>query len=115
MHDHHEVASGIARLEGHLLAQTEISNARAEAEAFARRMPWLSTAQYEEVVRLYTEDRIALSRRVLERIVDRCHELKAEYTARYERLRRRLVHRCVAVVLASFALCLCTVLSTRIR
>jgi hypothetical protein len=108
----HEIESGIARIEGYLLCQTEISNARAEAEAFARRMPWLTAAQHEEIVRLYTEDRMELSRRVLQRIADRCRELRAEYTARYEELRRRLVCACVAVVLGAFALCVCTLLVT---
>jgi hypothetical protein len=110
MHNQREVTSGIARLEGYLLCQTEIRNARAEAEAFARRMPWLTTAQHDEVVRLYTEDRIALARRVLQRIADRCNELEAEYTARYEQLRQRLVCTCVALLLGAFAACTCMLL-----
>lgn len=100
-----EIAAGIARLEGHLMSQAEISAARAEAAAFADRMPWLTTAQREEVVRLYTDQRLDLARSVLRRITDRCHELQAEYTARYRRLRRRLLCLSTALVLGVCALC----------
>ncbi|GAA2357921.1 hypothetical protein [Streptomyces cuspidosporus] len=96
-----EIESGIARLEGYLLCQRELGDARAEAEAYADRLPWLTTTQREEVVRLYAEERVELSRRMLRRIADRCEELRAEYTARYEELRRRLLYRCVAVVLVA--------------
>jgi hypothetical protein len=41
---------------------------------------------------------------VLRRITDRCHELQAEYTARYRQLRRRLLCLCTALVLALCAL-----------
>lgn len=112
MSEYPDVAEGVARLEGYLLCQAELGDARADAEAFARRMPWLTTAQREQVVRLYTEDRVALSRRTLQRIVDRCHELRGEYSARYEELRRRLVGVCVALVLLAFSLCVGIVLAT---
>lgn len=105
-----EAASGIARLEGFLLAQGRVLEARREASAFADRMPWLTTAQREEVVRLYVQDRVALTRRVLEALVSRAGELRAEYTARYESLRRRLLCAAVAALLTSGALCACAVL-----
>lgn len=98
-----EVESGIARLEGYLLCRSELDDARADAEAFAGRLAWLTAAQREEVVRLYAEERVELSRRMLRRIVDRCEELRAEYTARYEELRRRLLCRCVALALVTLA------------
>jgi hypothetical protein len=107
----HEIESGIAQLEGYLLCQSEISGARAEAEAFVGRLPWLTGAQRDEVVRLYAEDRMELSRRLLRRIVDRGHELRAEYTARYEELRRRLLCLCAALVLSGLALCVCVLLA----
>ncbi|MEU0085947.1 hypothetical protein [Streptomyces sp. NPDC006274] len=100
-----EVAAGIAKLEGYLLAQSRVREAEREAEEFAGRMPWLTGAQREEVVRIYTEDRIALSRRVLKALVSRANELRAEYTARYEELRRRLLCASVAALLGSIALC----------
>lgn len=86
-----EAAAGIQQLEGYLLAQSRVREARAHAVVFADRMPWLTTAQHEEVVSLYTQDHIAMSRRALETVVARAAELRAEYTARYELLRRRLL------------------------
>ena len=107
--------SGIARLEGYLLCQSEISGARAEAEAFAGRLPWLTEAQREEVIRLYAEERLELSRRLLRRIVDRCGELRGEYTARYEELRRRLLGLCAALLLGGLVLCIGVLLTTNLR
>jgi len=96
-----EAARGLAQLEGYLLAQTHRRTARAEAEAFAGRLPWLTPAQHEDVVRLYTADRMALTRRVLEGTVERCAELRREYTDRYEQLRRRLLCRVTALILTA--------------
>ncbi|MDT9682372.1 hypothetical protein RND61_09860 [Streptomyces sp. TRM76323] len=100
-----ETAEGINRVEGYLLAQAELLNAREQGEAFARRMPWLTTAQHEEVARLYAEDRIELSKKVLRTIADRCVELRGEYTARYTRLRQRLLRASIASLLTAAALC----------
>lgn len=99
-----DTAAGIARLEGFLLCQAEKQRARTEAEAFARRLPWLTTAQQEEVVRHYAEERLAVSRETLRTVAARCAELRDEYTVRYDTFRQRLLCRCVALVLASAAL-----------
>lgn len=98
-----ESTRGLQQLEGYLLAQSHLRTARAEAEAFAGRLPWLTSGQYEAVVELYTENRMALTRRVLEGTVEHCGELRQEYTARYEQLRRRLLCQATAGVLT--ALC----------
>lgn len=86
-----EASSGIQQLEGYLLAQSRVREARTHAVLFADRMPWLTSAQHEEVVSLYTQDHIAMSRRALEAVVARAGELRTEYTARYELLKRRLL------------------------
>lgn len=87
-HDVSAVASaGIAELVGHLICQAELGGTRAETRAFADHMPWLTGAQRDEVVRMYTDARIDISRTVLERIAGRGHELRTQYTARYEQLR----------------------------
>ncbi|WP_405794503.1 hypothetical protein [Streptomyces sp. NBC_01506] len=86
-----EASSGIQQLEGYLLAQSRVREARTHAVVFADRMPWLTSAQHEEVVSLYTQDHIAMSRRALEAVVARAGELRAEYSARYELLKRRLL------------------------
>ncbi|MEV0777762.1 hypothetical protein ACIBLA_29640 [Streptomyces sp. NPDC050433] len=98
-----EASVGIQQLEGYLLAQSRVREARTHAVIFADRMPWLTTAQHEEVVGLYTQDHIAMSRRALETVVARAAELRAEYTARYELLRRRLV--CASLTALTGAAC----------
>lgn len=109
-HPDAEVSAGIAKIEGYLLAQSRVREAEQEAEAFAGRLPWLTGAQREEIVRIYTQDRIALSRRVLEALVARAQELRSEYEARYADLRRRLVCASVAALAGSAALCLIALL-----
>lgn len=100
-----ETASGIAALEGYLLAQAEISDARREAEAFADRLPWLTSAERAEVVRLYSAERLELSRRFLRRVTERSHELRAQYSARYEQLRRRVLCTGAGLLLGAVGLC----------
>ncbi|MFI1416849.1 hypothetical protein ACH4VX_02485 [Streptomyces sp. NPDC020731] len=95
-------ALGLNRLEGHLLWAAEVEEARRQADRFAGELPWLTTAQREEVERVYRADRIAASRAMLVRICDRAAELRTEYEARYRRLRARCVAlSVVAVALAS--------------
>ncbi|GAA2447218.1 hypothetical protein [Streptomyces macrosporus] len=81
-----EIDDGINRIEGYLLVQAERSSAHRDAEALARRMPWLTAAQHDEFVRLYSEDRLRLTEQSLRRIADRAVELRAEYASRYRRL-----------------------------
>ncbi|GAB3115486.1 hypothetical protein GCM10027160_22820 [Streptomyces calidiresistens] len=102
-----DVAAGINQLEGYLLVQSELRTARAEGEALADRMPWLTGERREELVRLYAEERMALTRRTLRAVTERCHELRAEYTARYRQLRRRVVCAALAVVLGGLTLSAC--------
>ncbi|MBT2365673.1 hypothetical protein J7E88_10160 [Streptomyces sp. ISL-10] len=111
----HDVAAGIARLEGYLLAQSRLTQAQEHADEFADLMPWLTTSQREEVVRLYTQDHIAVSRRALEFVSARAAELRVEYTARYETLRRRLLCRSVAALVTAALLCTCAALLTAYR
>ncbi|MCD0484026.1 hypothetical protein LO771_16910 [Streptacidiphilus sp. ASG 303] len=82
---------GIHQLEGYLLWQGETAAAREQAEAFADRLPWLTGPQREDVVRVYTADRLEVSRATVRRIADRARELRHEYTARYRALRLRLL------------------------
>jgi hypothetical protein len=99
-----EVRAGIAQLEGYLLLERERTTAHQEAEAFAQHLPWLTTVQHEEVVHLYTQHRLAVSQRIWQATAHRARQLRAEYQARYDALRRRLMRRCVALYLAAAAL-----------
>ncbi|MDN3292979.1 hypothetical protein QWM81_02720 [Streptomyces ficellus] len=98
------MAVGINSIEGYLLYQSELSKARAEGEAFAERMPWLTTAQYEEVARLYAQARLEVSTQMVRAIAARCAELRQEYTVRYEALRQRLLCLCVAALVCAATL-----------
>ncbi|MFF5827201.1 hypothetical protein [Streptomyces bacillaris] len=91
-------ARGLAQLEGYLLWNAEVERARAQARRFTDQLPWLTTAQREDVERVYLTERVAVSRDALARVRDRAVELRGEYTARYERLRARCVAFAAAAV-----------------
>ncbi|WP_030722287.1 hypothetical protein [Streptomyces sp. NRRL F-2580] len=86
-----EAAAGLAELEGYLMSRAARHCAAREADAFADELPWLGHAEREEVVRLYTARHLARTRQVLHQITKRSHELKEEYSRRYETLRCRLL------------------------
>ncbi|MEV6162640.1 hypothetical protein AB0L71_12080 [Streptomyces sp. NPDC052052] len=100
-----DIARGLARLEGHLLWNAEVEEARREARCFTDALPWLTTAQREDVERVYTADRVAVSRAVLRRICARAAELRTEYDARYRSLRARGVAVCAVLVAALGGTC----------
>ncbi|MFC8286060.1 hypothetical protein [Streptomyces cyaneofuscatus] len=91
-------ARGLAQLEGYLLWNAEVERARAQARRFTGELPWLTTAQREDVERVYLAHRVAVSRESLTRVRDRAADLRGEYTARYERLRARCVALSVVAV-----------------
>lgn len=99
-----DVRAGLNRIEGYLLWQAEQDNARREAESFTAQMPWLTSVQRDEVVRLYTRQRLIVARQTLQRVADRCHELQAEYTDRYNRYRQRFLSRLTALALLSLVM-----------
>ncbi|MGW7268561.1 hypothetical protein [Streptomyces sp. NPDC054842] len=91
-------AAGLDDLEGFLMVQAEYQAAEREARAFTDRMPWLTTAQREEVARQYVAERVRLNERTLSTIAGRTRELRGEYEARYALLRTRLLKRCGVAV-----------------
>ncbi|MFC9943791.1 hypothetical protein [Streptomyces pratensis] len=88
-----ETTRGLAQVEGYLLLNAEVEEARRHARRFTDALPWLTTAQREDVESVYVADRMDICRETLTRIAGRAVELRAEYTARYDQLRAR----CVAV------------------
>lgn len=95
-----EPSRGLRQLEGYLLWQGEVTTAGRQAEAFADRLPWLTGAQREEVVRAYTADRLELSRATIEHIAHRARELQQQYSARYRTLQIRLLALSLVAVAA---------------
>lgn len=82
---------GVQQFEGLLLWEGHRQRARNEAEAFARRLPWLTRDQRKDLEHHYAQVRLADAVRALEQTRARAGELREEYAARYAELRRRLL------------------------
>lgn len=106
-------ARGLARMEGYLLWNAEIEEARRLARRFTDELPWLTTAQREDVERVYAADRAEASRVMLVRISARATELRGEYSRRYRTLRARCV--AAAVVCLGTAGGACAVVTYLVR
>ncbi|MFJ8787779.1 cytochrome C oxidase subunit I [Streptomyces sp. NPDC102462] len=87
-------------VEGYLLWQARIAEARQRAHEFVRPMEWLTTAQRTEIEQHYVTDNLRRAKSDLERVADRCRSLRAEYEHRYRTLRRRCVGSALAVCAA---------------
>ncbi|MFF8605693.1 hypothetical protein ACF06X_07115 [Streptomyces sp. NPDC015346] len=87
--DRDETAAGLARLEGYLMSQAVMSEARRAGEDFARDLSWLGPLERDEIARRFTDHHLALRREMLHSVVERAAELRAEYSERYAQLRRR--------------------------
>ncbi|SPE99877.1 hypothetical protein [Streptomyces sp. MA5143a] len=93
-------------VEGYLLARTHREQARREAEDLCTRMPWLTTAQAEDVTAHYLHRRMELTRHILLTTAERAGQLREEYETRYTALRRSLLRRhtaCACVLLTCAA------------
>jgi hypothetical protein len=107
---HEEAAAGIAELEGYLSWQAEVGTARCTAAAFTADLPWLTTAQREELAERYVRDRLRLTHRFQAALAEHRRtlqvELEAEYATRYQQSRQRLICAtlCTLAALASFSL-----------
>ncbi|MFD4760944.1 hypothetical protein ACFWOJ_19250 [Streptomyces sp. NPDC058439] len=108
-----DTARGLAQLEGYLLWNAEVEEARRRAGRFTDELPWLTTAQREDVQRVYTADHVAASRAMLCRICARAAELRDEYDARYRRLRARCAAAGVVLVGAVGGTCTAVTLLVR--
>jgi hypothetical protein len=83
--------TGLRHLEGFLVWQAETTEARSAAHRFTDRLPWLTTAQRDEVIRVYTADHLETSRTSIHHLAERSRTMRQEYTARYTTLRARLL------------------------
>ncbi|MDQ1015629.1 hypothetical protein [Streptomyces afghaniensis] len=89
--------------EGYLLAHLHRDRARREAEELCARMPWLTTAQAEELTGHYVRRRLDVTRQLLHGTVRRAEELRQEYESRYAALRHALLRRHAACACALLA------------
>jgi hypothetical protein len=83
--------TGLRHLEGYLVWQAETTDARSAAHRFTDRLPWLTAAQRDEVIRVYTADHLDASRKSIHHLAERSRGMQREYTARYATLRARLL------------------------
>jgi hypothetical protein len=90
-------------MEGYLIAHTHREHARREAEDLCSRMPWLTTAQAEDLTRQYVLLRIGLTRRMLQDSTGHTARLREEYEARYRTLRGALLRRHAAAACVTLA------------
>ncbi|MCL6732204.1 hypothetical protein PWE32_08190 [Streptomyces neyagawaensis] len=67
------------------------------------RMPWLTTAQAEDVTAHYLRRRMDLTRQILLATTERAGQLREEYETRYAALRRSLLRRHAACACALLA------------
>ncbi|MEU8843166.1 hypothetical protein AB0D97_29250 [Streptomyces roseus] len=102
-------AAGLARLEGYLMSQAALREARERGEAFAHGLTWLGAGEQEEISRRFAEHHLDLRKEMLAATVARAEELRAEYAHRYTHLRRRAT----GLALAAFALCTLALLLCR--
>ncbi|MER7481643.1 hypothetical protein ABTX60_29110 [Streptomyces sp. NPDC126510] len=89
--------------EGFLLAHAHHDQAQREAEELCARMPWMTTAQAEELTGHYVRRRLEVTRQLLQGTVRRADELRQEYESRYAHLRRALLRRHAAGACAVLA------------
>lgn len=108
-----ETAAIAAEAEGFLIAHCHREEARREAQTLCARLPWLTTAQAEDLTRHYVNHRIVLTRQILTTTSERAQELRSEYEVRYQDLRRRLLKRYAAVTAGIWGCVtgICTVVS----
>ncbi|HSA49442.1 MAG TPA: hypothetical protein VLH10_04925 [Yinghuangia sp.] len=96
-----EVRDGLAALDGYLYWQGRLAAAHHHAQAIADRLPWLSAAEREDLVRVLATAHTDMARATVRHICDRADQLRAEYEERYRRLRCRLVSVTAVVLTAA--------------
>lgn len=93
-----QTAAAVNEIEGFLLLHAESEAAHREAQELTDRMPWLTTAEREELARHYVEQRGQLTELMMRTVVHRARCLRHEYETRYLLLRTRLLKISAAVV-----------------
>ncbi|MEU3982394.1 hypothetical protein AB0F77_20215 [Streptomyces sp. NPDC026672] len=86
-----EGAALAGEVAAYLLVRAERDQAQREAELLCSRLPWLTTAQTEDVVRRYVEQHLLSTAQATHTDAARAHRLRTEYERRYLTLRRTLL------------------------
>ncbi|MGW5849121.1 hypothetical protein ACWFQ8_14410 [Streptomyces sp. NPDC055254] len=90
-------AAGLARIEGFLMSQAALREAREAGQAFVRTLTWLGPGEQDEISARFAQHHLSLRREMLAATVARAAELKNEYADRYGQLCRRATGLAVGV------------------
>ncbi|MFD3721283.1 hypothetical protein [Streptomyces sp. NPDC058674] len=72
------------------MSQAALGEAQGQGEAFALALTWLGPCEQNEISRLFAQHHLDLRKEMLTATMVRADELKAEYSQRYDHLRRRI-------------------------
>ncbi|GAA2823609.1 hypothetical protein RMN57_04305 [Kitasatospora sp. CM 4170] len=87
----------IARLEGYLAWEAEVSAADRDAKEFAAQFSWLSPGERESLEQAYAAERLRYAEDVVDRAVERCRQLAARYREECRRICARWAAVCLSV------------------
>ncbi|MER6301592.1 cytochrome C oxidase subunit I [Kitasatospora sp. NPDC001539] len=105
-----EADRGTRQMEGYLYWQAEKARAARAARAFTRLLPWLTTAQADEVEHHYIHTDLQNTRRQLEHLRSHITAVRAQYEARYHQLRTRCTVTALTVTAVAVSTAAYTVL-----
>ncbi|MDX3456985.1 hypothetical protein PV396_34395 [Streptomyces sp. ME02-8801-2C] len=90
-----DVTTLVNEIQGHLLIAATRQEGQEAAARFTARLDWLTSGQRAELERQFAAEHLALAGASWQRTAARSAELRAEYEARYRRLKRRLTAACL--------------------
>ncbi|MGW6918987.1 hypothetical protein ACWGB8_34985 [Kitasatospora sp. NPDC054939] len=94
----------IARLEGYLAWEAEVSAAERDAAEFVGRFPWLPPEERASLQEAYAQERLRYAEEVVDRAVERCRQLAGRYRRECREICARWAALCFLVMAASVAL-----------
>ncbi|WP_369036941.1 MULTISPECIES: hypothetical protein [Streptomyces] len=92
-----DVTSLVNEIQGHLLIAATRQEGHEAAARFSARFDWLTSHQRAELERQFEAEQLALARASWQRTAVRSAELRAEYEAKYLRLKGRLTAACLTL------------------
>lgn len=101
-----DMATLVNEIQGHLLIAATRQEGHEAAVRFSARLDWLTIHQRAELERRFAAEHLALARTSWQRTTARSAELRAEYEAKYRRLKARLTAVCLTFAATTVPLAL---------
>ncbi|MGW3652614.1 hypothetical protein [Streptomyces sp. NPDC000878] len=101
-----DVTTLVNEIQGHLLIAATRQEGHEAAARFTARFDWLTSHQQAELERQFEVEHLALAHASWQRTAVRSVELRAEYEAKYLRLKGRLTALCLALAATAVPLAL---------